>query len=189
MPHFDPRPDGRSPKGNTVNDLSIRLTRRTNFGDKTHEETIDLDLGKLIAAPAPVRITNVSTLDVDAIAARMAGQHAHAQDTIEWSPTLCDGKRVNFADAEKACSALGEGWRLPTRMELESILDLTRHDPAVDTTRFPDTKSGWYWSSTPCAWSSVNAWIVGFNDGVANNGRRDGSDAFVRAVRGVPAGQ
>jgi hypothetical protein len=112
-----------------VNDLSIRLTRRTNFGDKTHEETIDLDLGKLIAAPAPVRITNVSTLDVDAIAARMAGQHAHAQDTIEWSPTLRDGKRVNFADAEKACSALGEGWRLPTRMELESILDLTRHDP------------------------------------------------------------
>jgi hypothetical protein len=116
-------------------------------------------------------------------------QAARAQGVLEWSPTLCDGKRVNFADAEKACSALGEGWRLPTRMELESILDLTRHDPAVDTTRFPDTKSGWYWSSTPCAWSSDNAWIVSFSGGVANNSRRDNNNAFVRAVRGVPAGQ
>jgi hypothetical protein len=109
--------------------------------------------------------------------------------TLEWSDTLCKGERINFAKAEKACTALGEGWRMPTRMELESILDLTRHDPAVDIERFPDTKSGWYWSSTPCAWDSSVAWIVHFHGGYAYSSHRGDGYAFVRAVRSLPAGQ
>jgi hypothetical protein len=112
-----------------------------------------------------------------------------APATLEWSDTLCNGERVNHAKAEKACTSLGEGWRLPTRMELESILDLTRHEPAIDTDRFPDTKSGSYWTSTPCAWSSGYAWIVHFSYGFADGYHRGGSLAFVRAVRSVPAGQ
>jgi len=108
---------------------------------------------------------------------------------LEWSDTLCNGKTVDYEAAEKACAALGDGWRLPSRMELESILDLTGHDPAVDTARFPDTKSTWYWTSTPCAWApGASAWIVSFNDGLAHYNRRD-SRACVRAVRSVPAGQ
>jgi hypothetical protein len=114
---------------------------------------------------------------------------ASAATELEWSNTLCDGERVTHAKAEKACAALGEGWRLPTRMELESILDLTRHEPAIDTDRFPDTQSGAYWTSTPCAWSSDYAWFVNFADGNADSYHRGSYDAFVRAVRSVPAGQ
>jgi len=113
---------------------------------------------------------------------------ADAPAKLEWGKTLCDGKSVDYDAAEKACAALGEGWRLPTRMELESILDLTRHDPAVDTTKFPDTKSAWYWTSTPCAWGSSCAWIVSFYAGNANSYHR-ANDACVRAVRSGPAGQ
>jgi hypothetical protein len=161
-----------------MRDFSIRVTRRTSLGDKTHEETLDFDLGQLqqIAVPVPTVVNNATNSQASA-------------PRLEWSHTLCDGKRVNCADAEKACAALGQGWRLPTRMELESILDLTRHEPAVDTTRFPDTKSGCYWSSTPCAWSSGVAWFVSFSNGYALNLHRDNDSAFVRAVRGVPAGQ
>jgi hypothetical protein len=162
-----------------MRDFSIRVTRRTSLGDKTHEETLDFDLGQLQQIAVPVPSVNNAT-------------NSHSQASaprLEWSHTLCDGKRVNYAAAEQACAALGEGWRLPSRMELESILDLTRHEPAVDTTRFPDTKSGYYWSSTPCAWSSDYAWIVSFNYGLASGNHRDGGSAFVRAVRGVPAGQ
>jgi hypothetical protein len=112
-----------------------------------------------------------------------------AMRALEWSDTLCNGERVNYAKAEQACAALGEGWRLPTRMELESILDLARHEPAIDTNRFPDTQSGAYWTSTPCAWSSDFAWVVHFYDGYAYYCHRDSYDAFVRAVRSVPAGQ
>ena len=92
---------------------------------------------------------------------------------LEWSATLCDGKNVDYATAEKACAALGEGWRLPTRQELESILDLTRHKPAIDTARFPDTKSDWYWTSTPYAWSPDFAWFVCFGYGNVDDVLRD----------------
>jgi hypothetical protein len=136
-------------------------------------------------------ISNLTLAQVEAVLARFGCQSAAAPQpaSLEWSPTLCDGKHVSHADAEKACVALGEGWRLPTRMELESILDLTRHEPAIDTARFPDTKSGWYWTSTPCAWSSDCAWFVSFGLGDADGVHRDGRYASVRAVRSVPAGQ
>jgi len=111
-----------------------------------------------------------------------------APPRLEWSPTLCDGKQVDQEEARKACAALGPGWDLPERMELESILDLKRHDPAVDTSRFPDTKSTYYWTKTDCAWSSDGAWVVGFDLGHASHAHRD-YEACVRAVRRVPAGQ
>jgi hypothetical protein len=117
------------------------------------------------------------------------GLRAGAPAKLEWSGTLCDGEEVTYAKAEAACAALGEGWRLPTRQELESILDLSRYNPAIDTERFPDTKSGWYWTSTPCAWSSARAWCVDFGYGYVGDYLRDDYLAFVRAVRAVAAGQ
>lgn len=103
-------------------------------------------------------------------------------EQLEWSHTLCNGERVTFEKAEKAIAELGEGWRLPTRQELESILDLSRYEPAIDTERFPDTQSTWYWSSTQCAWDSSAVWIVHFNYGFVNNYDRSNL-ACVRAVR------
>ena len=115
---------------------------------------------------------------------------------LQWSPTLADGDRVNFAGAEAAIAKLNEGlaagepqWRMPSRRELESIQDLTKHNPCVDLEKYPDTKSGYYWSATPCAWSSVRAWCVGFGDGDSYDSHRDYDFAFVRAVRAVPSGQ
>ena len=107
---------------------------------------------------------------------------AEAPAKLEWSKTLLDGKCVNLADAEKAVAELGEGWRLPTIDELLSIVDRTRHDPAIDTTRFPDTKSDCYWTSTPCAWDTSAVWIVSFYNGYVGSSRRN-AGACVRAVR------
>lgn len=104
---------------------------------------------------------------------------------LEWSKTLCNGKRVNHAAAEKACAALGEGWRLPTVEELLALSDRTRVSPAIDTDAFPDTRSDWYWTSTVHAPDSSYAWLVYFNDGSANYYHRGLSLAFVRAVRPV----
>lgn len=105
---------------------------------------------------------------------------------LTWARTLTqDGEaaRMTHAAAEKACAALGDGWRLPTRAELLTLVDDTKHDPAIDNATFPDTRSSWYWTSTPAAWNpSAYAWIVVFNYGAASNYHRlDG--AFVRAVR------
>ncbi|MBI5511365.1 MAG: DUF1566 domain-containing protein [Deltaproteobacteria bacterium] len=67
------------------------------------------------------------------------------------------------------CEGLGWGgftnWRLPSRAELASILDLARYNPAIDPTAFPATPTGSHWSSTSAAGFLPNAWSVAFADG------------------------
>ncbi|MEN3158258.1 DUF1566 domain-containing protein [Alkalimonas sp. NCh-2] len=104
------------------------------------------------------------------------------QPDLEWSATLLDGESVTYEKAEKAVAELGECWRLPTRQELESLLDLTRHEPAIDTEKYPDTKSTYYWTSTPCAWNSAARWVVYFGNGDVLDHPQD-YHACVRAVR------
>ncbi|MFL1404225.1 DUF1566 domain-containing protein [Marinobacter sp. M1N3S26] len=105
-----------------------------------------------------------------------------SEPALEWSHTLLDGETATLEEAEEAVANLGKGWRLPTRQELESLLDLTRHDPAIDTERFPDTQSCRYWTSTPCAWNTSARWVVSFGLGNVHGGHR-GDLACVRAVR------
>ena len=111
------------------------------------------------------------------------------QTGLQWSGTLAEGL-VDYASAEKACQALDlaghDDWRLPTRPELESILDLTRHKPAADPVFFGDTRTDdWYWTSTPCAWRSGASWCVAFSYGDVYD-LVHGLRCFVRAVRSVP---
>ena len=48
------------------------------------------------------------------------------------------------------CAALGDGFSLPTRIELTSILDNARSGGKVDATAFTFGKAaGWTWASTP----------------------------------------
>jgi hypothetical protein len=96
-------------------------------------------------------------------------------------------RRGNHAKCLKFCENLElagfKDWRMPTRAELLSLVDDTRHSPAIDTGLFPGCKSDWYWTSTPWAQSpSGNAWYVFFSDGDAGYGNH-GYYGFVRAVR------
>lgn len=103
---------------------------------------------------------------------------------LEWSHTLPNGERVNYKEAEKAVAALGYGWRIPTIRELFSLVDHLHHDPAIDTEKFPDTRSYAYWSSTPCAWNAAAVWVVYFDYGHTDSRDRSHS-ACIRAVRDV----
>ncbi|MDP2141329.1 MAG: DUF1566 domain-containing protein [Gammaproteobacteria bacterium] len=102
--------------------------------------------------------------------------------TLEWSNTLLDGRRVLRKEAEAAVAELGDGWRLPTVDELQTILDRSRYNPAIDTEKFPDTKSTWYWTSSPCAWDASARWVVYFSYGSVLDSY-DYGDACVRACR------
>jgi hypothetical protein len=64
-------------------------------------------------------------------------------------------------------------WRLPTRMELLSLVDLTKYSPAIDTSYFQNCQSDWYWSSDPLASSPGGyAWYVYFSYGVSDCNRQ-----------------
>jgi hypothetical protein len=67
-------------------------------------------------------------------------------------------------------------------MELRTIVDFTRTNPSVDPTTFPNTPSDGFWTSSPYAGSSGNAWFVGFSDGYSSYGDV-GYDDRVRCVR------
>ncbi len=100
--------------------------------------------------------------------------------------------RADYDGAEKAVTACRLGgftdWRLPELDELESIRDITRHEPCLDTSIFK-SNSGWVWTKTPCAWSPGRVWVVDFHGGDVDSYYRY-YQAFVRPVRSVlPAGQ
>ena len=97
---------------------------------------------------------------------------------LTWSKETL-AKDVTYDDALKV---LGEDWRLPTIKELFSLVDHTKESPAIDVEVFPDTKSDWYWSSTPAVWNGAAVWVVYFSYGLVGSDLRYNS-ACVRAVR------
>jgi len=145
-------------------------------------------LNRIGFADSPLRAAQQPVSDPDGLddrvlmPRRLTAENGVKGTPLEWSATLLDGNSINYEAAEKAVAELGPGWRLPTRQELESLLDLSRHDPAIDVGQFPDTRSAWYWTSTPCAWNEDARWIVNFGVGLVNGNRRS-FRACVRAVR------
>ncbi len=97
---------------------------------------------------------------------------------MPWQKAIDACKNLDFAGHKD--------WRLPTVEELRELVDYTRGaksgEPAVDTKIFPDTKCGWYWTSTPCAWDPSSAWIVGFDGGSVGSSCKYDSN-YVRPVR------
>ncbi|MBU1684614.1 DUF1566 domain-containing protein [Patescibacteria group bacterium] len=58
-----------------------------------------------------------------------------------------------------------EDWRLPTSVELKGIVDYGKRNPSIDTTKFQNTASSSYWSSTTVLGNEDNAWGVDFYHG------------------------
>ena len=74
-------------------------------------------------------------------------------------------------------------WRLPNRRELNSIVDYTVYDPAVNEEYFPNTMSSYYWSSTTHAIYTNDAWGVQFYYGGGYGSDYTSFSFYVRAVR------
>lgn len=98
-------------------------------------------------------------------------------------PTL-----VLWNDAIDNCNALNyaghSDWRLPNVMELLSIVDYTKFDPCIDETFFPNTKSGFYWSSTRDVEYANSEMDVHFKSAYAWSANPAVHTRFVRPCRG-----
>ena len=75
---------------------------------------------------------------------------------------------------------------MPNINELRSIVDYTRHDPAINTSIFQYTSSSMYWSSTTYAEETRlhNALTVDFDKGLTDGDDKYTGRHHLRCVRG-----
>ena len=96
--------------------------------------------------------------------------------TVHDDRTKLDWERVapvatsTWGDADARCQSLaleGPGWRLPTRIELLSLVDYGATAPSLNAVVFAvEAESGTFWSATPDARSPPGvAWTVAFGAG------------------------
>jgi hypothetical protein len=101
-----------------------------------------------------------------------------------------EARALDFTRAERHCAALRLGsyddWRLPSRVELVSLVDFTRAVPALDVAAFPGTQ-GNFWTASPAARVETprRAWQVSFAIGASSiaSGTASSSARCVRTAR------
>jgi hypothetical protein len=105
-----------------------------------------------------------------------AGKDGNGTDTYDFITSLNVANFGGFND-----------WRMPTIMELSTIVNAGTFYPAINTAFYPNTKSDPYWSSTTFAGNMGVAWYVYFLDGDVTYDAKS-KTFYVRAVRGGQSG-
>jgi Protein of unknown function (DUF1566) len=99
---------------------------------------------------------------------------------LSWQQAI-SASSYTQAGAATYCSGLGNGWRVPSMNELQTIVDDSRANPAIDTSVFPSTPVEYFWTSSPVVGIPYML-AVDFTDG-RTNGLDETSLRRVRCVR------
>lgn len=107
-----------------------------------------------------------------------------------WSGNTCTGSATTHTHGAALTlaktanpSQTATGWRLPNAKELASLADKGCQNPAIDSTAFPITPSGWFWSSSPYVGASYSAWGVDLFGGTVAGLYSREFNVHVRLVR------
>jgi hypothetical protein len=105
---------------------------------------------------------------------------------LTWEGTV-DGTQYMQPDAVAHCAAKGEGWRLPSRLELVSLVDYTIAAPGPTINAiFKDTPATTFWTSSDYHGDvGGDEWYVGFDAGYSDYGIANQA-GLVRCVRSAP---
>jgi len=104
--------------------------------------------------------------------------------TLTWANALVWSNALASPACGLSDSSTAGQWRLPTRLELESLVDASKYGPALPTGHpFSNVQSFYYWSSSTYAASTAYAVGVDMNVGYVGNGIKTGSN-YVWPVRG-----
>jgi hypothetical protein len=105
---------------------------------------------------------------------------------LVWQRTVASGQ-LTWQAARGYCAGLAAGgatdWRLPTRVELMTLVMHDGRSPAIDGSAFPGTPAAAFWSDTPLhCLVSGRAWFLSFDAGYSGNSQ--GSELnYARCVR------
>jgi Protein of unknown function (DUF1566) len=116
---------------------------------------------------------------------------------LVWQKAVTSTQAYAWCDAINYCATLtlaGRTWRLPTRIELLSLVDFTRTGPAINTTAFPNLPGNKYhWTASPWVVSQIatkpqDTWIVNFSDGLTSNAGDRTAAEYARCVSSADPG-
>lgn len=104
----------------------------------------------------------------------------------------CTGSHsgLNYAAAQSACQGLttaGKTWRLPTRYELETLLDFGTSGPAINVAALPDSAGSTgdeYWTTTTYTRNSNTVWGVWIRSSGTSSGQNTGVTRTARCIAG-----
>lgn len=88
-----------------------------------------------------------------------------------WNGETCEGKVITLDHDQikiaitQANEQLGEGWRLPTRAELEGLICEPCGTPMIDAKTFPATAAEPYWTGEVNGMASRHYYSVNFFNG------------------------
>ena len=106
-----------------------------------------------------------------------------------WNGNECSGNIVNLSldmvpkALEIANKQLGDGWRLPSKAELQSIVCKTCPSPKIDKAIFPNTDNAPYWTGDQSFFNSRFYVSVNFHTGFSFNRFSPIKELAVRLVR------
>ncbi len=125
-----------------------------------------LALAALLVVPAAVGHANAPAgRYVD----NTPGTVSDTKTGLTWQQGFTDAT-YTWAAAQTYCHTLplaGGGWRVPNIKELQTLVDESTVNPAIDVSAqgFPGTPADLFWSSSPYAGYPLYAWAVAFADG------------------------
>jgi hypothetical protein len=112
--------------------------------------------------PGDEDVDNEQSYDIDD-----AGLVTDRITRLIWQQPI-DPRPRTLRQAEMYCEQLdlaGHTYRLPTRLELLSLIDFTRADPSIDLHAFGDAPASYFWSSSRLPNRAWLAWVVNFGTG------------------------
>jgi len=87
---------------------------------------------------------------------------------LTWQRNV-DAKTFGWDEAKTYCACLSidgvAAWRLPSRIELATLVDWTTVSPSIDTSAFPATASENFWTSSPVGSDEGLVYLVYFDNG------------------------
>jgi hypothetical protein len=133
--------------------------------------------------PASAELPNPASYDTS-----KAGVVTDKITGLAWQRVVPAGS-YDLSGATDYCAGLDLGgfadWRLPSRIELVSLLDFTVATPTIDAQSFPSTPAAHFWTSTPYLFDPAPdafAWAIYF-DNAAVQGDEKVTLNRVRCVR------
>ena len=136
-------------------------------------------LGSALGNNATFTVTNITT-SVITVSESVTDEASIALDFASVADTVYD----LLAQANSGSGIAGyTDWRIPNRIELESIVDLGQCTPCIDAITFPSTPSLSHWASTTRNDVTSYAFYVFFQYGASGSYDKKTSKNHIRLVR------